>query len=186
MPVAIMTWGRPALPLGEPSGLSGGRTERPEARKGGTGAMADPISIDSWKMTEQGQPMVRSSSEGRPPPAGEALIQVAGCGVCHTDLSFLYFGVPVRADLPLTLGHEISGTVVAAGDGVDPALLGQPVLIPAVLPCGDCPLCQADRRRICRATDSPRSRSNTVRTLADSARPRKRGSSLPTELELGL
>ena len=40
---------------------------------------------------------------------GEALVEVAGCGVCHTDLGFYYDGVPTRHPFPLTLGHEVSG-----------------------------------------------------------------------------
>ena len=50
------------------------------------------------------------------PPAlkeGEVLVEVAGCGVCHTDLGYFYDGVPTVNKPPLTLGHEISGTVVA-------------------------------------------------------------------------
>ncbi len=43
---------------------------------------------------------------------GEVLVEVAGCGVCHTDLGYFYDGVPTVNKPPLTLGHEISGTVV--------------------------------------------------------------------------
>jgi 6-hydroxycyclohex-1-ene-1-carbonyl-CoA dehydrogenase len=43
---------------------------------------------------------------------GQALVEVAGCGVCHTDLGYFYDGVPTRTKPPLTLGHEISGIVV--------------------------------------------------------------------------
>ena len=41
----------------------------------------------------------------------QALVEVAGCGVCHTDLGFFYDGVRTRKPLPLCLGHEISGRV---------------------------------------------------------------------------
>src|SRR6185369_6675351 len=49
----------------------------------------------------------------------------------------------VRANqpLPLALGHEISGRVVAAGEGAG-AWLGKSVIVPAVLPCGECDLCR--------------------------------------------
>ena len=46
-------------------------------------------------------------------------MEVAGCGVCHTDLSFLHHGVKTRGALPLVLGHEISGIVREVGSGVD-------------------------------------------------------------------
>lgn len=76
----------------------------------------------------------------------EALIKIAGCGVCHTDLSFWHYGVQTKHTLPITLGHEISGTVI---DG-DATWLNKPVIIPAVLPCGECELCKKDRSNICR------------------------------------
>jgi 6-hydroxycyclohex-1-ene-1-carbonyl-CoA dehydrogenase len=79
---------------------------------------------------------------------GEVVVEVAGCGVCHTDLGFFYDGVPTRHPLPLTLGHEISGTVVdAAPDAQE--WIGRTVVVPAVLPCGTCAACRAGRGQIC-------------------------------------
>lgn len=89
------------------------------------------------------------------PGAGEATIEVSGCGVCHTDVSFLHQGVKTRGALPLVLGHEISGIVREVGDGVDAALAGRAVVVPAVLPCGECDLCRAGRRTICRRQVMP-------------------------------
>src|SRR5574340_1497608 len=62
--------------------------------------------------------------------AGEVLVEVAGCGVCHTDLGYFYDGVPTVSKPPLTLGHEISGVVV----GGDQAWIGKEVIVPAVMP----------------------------------------------------
>ena len=77
--------------------------------------------------------------------ADKAFVKIAGCGVCHTDLSFWHYGVKTKKELPLTLGHEISGTVV---DG--PAeWVGKNVIIPAVLPCGECELCKKGRSNMC-------------------------------------
>lgn len=81
----------------------------------------------------------------------EALVQVAGCGVCHTDLSFWYFGVKTKQELPLTLGHEISGTVIAGPE----KWLNKKVIIPAVLPCGKCELCERGRSNICQNQKMP-------------------------------
>ena len=53
------------------------------------------------------------------PKAGEVIVEVAGCGVCHTDLGFYYDGVRTNVPLPLTLGHEISGVVTVAGEGAE-------------------------------------------------------------------
>jgi 6-hydroxycyclohex-1-ene-1-carbonyl-CoA dehydrogenase len=81
-------------------------------------------------------------------PAGHAVVRVAGCGVCHTDLAFWHDGVRTRHALPLTLGHEISGVVEAVGEGVTNHV-GSAVVVPAVIPCGRCELCVAGRGNIC-------------------------------------
>ena len=84
---------------------------------------------------------------------GDALVEVAGCGVCHTDLSYFYDGVPTVSKPPLTLGHEISGTVVAGPD----AVMGKTVIIPAVMPCNDpgCPICSKGRGNRCLVQKMP-------------------------------
>ncbi len=111
--------------------------------------------VHGWMMTGPGEPFVEGPIELGAIPPGEALIEVAGCGVCHTDISFLHLGVKTRAGLPLVLGHEISGTVVAVGTGTEASLIGRPVLVPAVLPCGECELCRTGDLRICRAQIMP-------------------------------
>jgi 6-hydroxycyclohex-1-ene-1-carbonyl-CoA dehydrogenase len=110
---------------------------------------------EAWMMTAPGAPFERRDLPARSPEPGEVTIEVAGCGVCHTDLSFLYHGVKTRGALPLVLGHEISGIVRAVGAGVDPSLVGRSVVVPAVLPCGECELCRAGRRTICRRQVMP-------------------------------
>ena len=79
------------------------------------------------------------------PVPGEVLVEVAGCGVCHTDLGYFFDGVPTVCEPPLTLGHEIAGTVVAG----DPAWLGREVIVPAVMPCRRCLLCKTRRGNRC-------------------------------------
>jgi 6-hydroxycyclohex-1-ene-1-carbonyl-CoA dehydrogenase len=74
--------------------------------------------------------------------------------VCHTDLGYYYDGVRTNAPLPLALGHEISGRVVAAGEGAQ-ARLGKAVIVPAVLPCGECDLCKRGLAPICRKQKMP-------------------------------
>lgn len=105
---------------------------------------------DTWMMTAAGAPFEHRGLDKPAVGPGEALIEVSGCGVCHTDLSFLYQGVKTRGTTPLVLGHEISGVVRELGPGADRALLGRAVVVPAVLPCGECDLCRAGRRSICR------------------------------------
>jgi len=83
------------------------------------------------------------------PGDDEVLVRVAGCGVCHTDIGFWREGVPTRHAPPLTLGHEIAGTVVEAG-AAHAGLLGREVIVPAVIPCGTCDLCAGGRGNVCR------------------------------------
>jgi len=97
---------------------------------------------------------VREACDFPEPAAGEVAVRVVGCGVCHTDLGFLYDGVRTKHELPLALGHEISGVVEHAGAGAE-AWLGMDVVIPAVLPCGECALCRAGRENACRAQSMP-------------------------------
>ncbi|MCP4293922.1 MAG: 6-hydroxycyclohex-1-ene-1-carbonyl-CoA dehydrogenase [bacterium] len=113
------------------------------------------IQVTRWVMTAQSEPCVMRQENLDAPAAGEAIVEVAGCGVCHTDISFLHQGVPTRAEMPLALGHEISGKVVQLGAGADEGLLGSTVMVPAVMPCGECELCRNGHRRICRAQVMP-------------------------------
>jgi 6-hydroxycyclohex-1-ene-1-carbonyl-CoA dehydrogenase len=88
------------------------------------------------------------------PGSGEVVVEIVGCGVCHTDIGFAFDGVPTRHPLPLILGHEISGRVVAAGEGSG-GWLGRAVIVPAVIPCGSCAACHAGRPSICRRQFMP-------------------------------
>ena len=119
--------------------------------------MSIPSHINAWQMIE-GPTIDRETKKVTAPgrfervrlPApelkeDEALIKVAGCGVCHTDLGYFYDGVPTVNKPPLTLGHEISGDVVAGPE----ALVGKNVIVPAVMPCNDCPICLAGRGNRC-------------------------------------
>jgi 6-hydroxycyclohex-1-ene-1-carbonyl-CoA dehydrogenase len=107
-----------------------------------------------WMMDKPGVPMREEAFQPFPPAAGEVVIEIAGCGVCHTDLGYFYDGVRTNHALPLALGHEISGHVAAAGAGAE-EWLGKPVIVPAVLPCGECELCRRGLGTICRKQKMP-------------------------------
>ena len=123
---------------------------------------AIPEKIQTWQMV---QPTVfnretKETTPGKlekteiPVPElkpGEVLVEVAGCGVCHTDLGYFYDGVPTVSKPPLTLGHEISGVVVAGEE----AWIGKEVIIPAVMPCRQCILCKTGRGNRCLAQKMP-------------------------------
>jgi 6-hydroxycyclohex-1-ene-1-carbonyl-CoA dehydrogenase len=109
-----------------------------------------PDKIETWQMSEPGK-LARVSLDVPELQAGEVLIEIAGCGVCHTDLGYFYDGVPTVTQPPLTLGHEISGVVIS-GDG---AWVGKEVIVPAVMPCNKCPICASGRGNRCLAQKMP-------------------------------
>ncbi|MBI2993412.1 MAG: 6-hydroxycyclohex-1-ene-1-carbonyl-CoA dehydrogenase [Gammaproteobacteria bacterium] len=106
------------------------------------------INAQRWLMTARGEPLSRAEFNPLPPGAGEVVVAVAGCGVCHTDLGFFHNGVRTRHELPLALGHEVSGRVIACGAGTE-SWRDRSVIIPAVIPCGECDWCQRGKPTIC-------------------------------------
>ena len=110
-------------------------------------ASATTITGHRWLMTGVGAPLERADDVAFEAGPGEAVVRVVGCGVCHTDLGYYYDGVAPRHELPLALGHEISGEVLAAPGRED--LVGKAVIVPAVTPCGQCEACERGRGPIC-------------------------------------
>jgi 6-hydroxycyclohex-1-ene-1-carbonyl-CoA dehydrogenase len=111
------------------------------------------IAAHRWLMTAPKEPLQRDAFAAEAGP-GEVVVAIAGCGVCHTDLGYYYDGVRTNAPLPLALGHEISGKVVAAGSGAGD-WFGRTIIVPAVLPCGECDLCRRGLAPICRRQKMP-------------------------------
>lgn len=121
--------------------------------KSDTSKATTSIEAYRWLMTAVNAPLERAAFHAQPGP-GEVVVDIAGCGVCHTDLGYLYDGVRTNHPLPLALGHEISGRVVAVGAGGE-RWMGKAAIVPAVLPCGECDLCKRGLGTICRAQKMP-------------------------------
>ncbi|MCC6163080.1 MAG: alcohol dehydrogenase catalytic domain-containing protein [Acidobacteria bacterium] len=86
--------------------------------------------------------------EEREPAAGEVLIEVHGAGICGTDLHIEAGEFPTRP--PVTMGHEVAGTVISVGDGVEPAWLGATVVSETYFStCGTCRWCRDGRTNLC-------------------------------------
>ena len=107
-----------------------------------------------YRLDEPSGPLRLTDALDLEPRSDEVVVQVAGCGICHTDVGFAYQGVPTRHPLPLILGHEIAGRVVGAGENAQ-SWIGRTVVIPAVIPCRKCAACLARRPTICRAQFMP-------------------------------
>lgn len=81
------------------------------------------------------------------PRAGEVLVQVIACGVCHTDLHVIKGEVAFPR--PAVMGHEISGRIVELGDGVEGLNVGDVVVSGFIMPCTECAACQKGRDDLC-------------------------------------
>ncbi|NAZ80619.1 S-(hydroxymethyl)mycothiol dehydrogenase [Kineococcus sp. R8] len=84
------------------------------------------------------------------PLAGEVVVDVAACGVCHTDLHYREGGI--NDEYPFLLGHEAAGTVAATGEGVTNVAVGDTVVLNWRAVCGQCRACKRGRPQYCFAT----------------------------------
>lgn len=98
-------------------------------------------------LPESGSPLVIERVRVPRPRRGEVLVEVAACGVCHTDLHVIKGEVAFPT--PAVLGHEISGTVVELGEGVDAPAVGTRVVGTFIMPCGSCLQCSLGRDDLC-------------------------------------
>jgi len=82
-----------------------------------------------------------------PPRHGEVTVQLAACGVCHSDLSATNgtIGYP----MPLILGHEGAGIISDVGEGVRGLQTGDHVITSFVSMCGHCAYCQSGKPQLC-------------------------------------
>ena len=92
------------------------------------------------------EPVIREVERPDVPPQG-ALIRIAACGVCGTDLHILKGHWPKPLPWPFTLGHELAGEIVEIGDELAEDFMGHPlapgdkVMLPPLMPCGRCHYC---------------------------------------------
>jgi alcohol dehydrogenase len=104
-----------------------------------------------------------------PPGHGELLVKIEAAGLCHSDLSVVN-GNRVRP-VPMLLGHEAAGRVVAVGAGIDDLRPGQRVVMAFLPRCGECANCRTNGRLPC----TPGSASNNAGELLAGGRRLHRG-----------
>jgi alcohol dehydrogenase len=107
----------------------------------------------------QSRPLAIEELELDPPGPTEALIRIDAAGICHSDLSVVDGSRP--RPLPMLLGHEAAGTVVAVGSAVERLAPGQRVVAAFLPRCGACAACESEGRLPCTVG----SRSNSAGEL---------------------
>src|SRR5262245_45223090 len=97
-----------------------------------------------------GQPLVVQELELAEPKAGEVLVRLAACGVCHTDL-YTASGADLTGYAPCVLGHEGAGIVERVGADVTLVHPGDHVITLFAPECGECIHCRSGRTNRCTA-----------------------------------
>ncbi|MDE2070449.1 MAG: zinc-dependent alcohol dehydrogenase family protein [Gammaproteobacteria bacterium] len=100
-------------------------------------------------LQRRGGPLVERQVLVPEPGLGEVLLKVSACGVCRTDLH-IHDGELGGGRLPVSMGHEIVGTVVAVGPGVAGFKTGDRLGVPWLgWTCGECAYCRSGRENLC-------------------------------------
>src|ERR1700694_3768731 len=96
-------------------------------------------------LEEFGAPLVVEEVELADPGPGEALVRLAACGVCHTDL-YTASGADPSGYAPCVLGHEGAGVVERVGDGGPGLVVPRDHVVTLFAPeCGECVHCRSPR-----------------------------------------
>jgi len=96
---------------------------------------------------EVNQPFQIETLDLEPPHAGEVLVRVAACGVCHSDWHLMTGAT--KHPLPVVPGHEGAGVVVTVGPGVTRVKPDDHVALNWAPNCGECFYCLNDRPSLC-------------------------------------
>jgi S-(hydroxymethyl)glutathione dehydrogenase/alcohol dehydrogenase len=101
-------------------------------------------------LEEFGKPLVVQDVELDGPQAGEVLVRLTACGICHTDM-YTASGVDPSGYAPTVLGHEGAGVVEAVGEDVSSLAVGDHVVTLFSPQCRECVHCRSDQTNICLA-----------------------------------
>jgi S-(hydroxymethyl)glutathione dehydrogenase / alcohol dehydrogenase len=101
-------------------------------------------------LEEFGEPLVVQELDLSEPQAGEVLVRLVACGVCHTDM-YTASGVDPSGYAPTVLGHEGAGVVEAIGEGVSSLAVGDHVVTLFSPQCRECVHCLSPKTNICLA-----------------------------------
>src|SRR5215218_40959 len=101
-------------------------------------------------LEEFGAPLAVQEIELADPKAGEVLVRLVACGVCHTDM-YTASGADPSGYAPAVLGHEGAGVVEAIGEGVTSLAVGDHVVTLFSPQCGECEHCRSPKTNLCLA-----------------------------------
>src|SRR5207244_11814543 len=114
-------------------------------------ALASPVMrIKAAVLERFGAPLEVQEVELAEPKAGEVLVRLVACGVCHTDL-YTASGADPSGYAPTVLGHEGAGVVEKVGEGVSSVAPGDHVVTLFSPQCRECVHCQSTRTNLCLA-----------------------------------
>lgn len=119
----------------------------------------------SYDITALSQPLVRTERPTPQPTGDQVLVRVEAAGVCHSDLHIWHGQYDLGngrtlsmmdrgMKLPLTLGHEIAGEVVAVGDQARDVQVGKRYVVFPWHGCGECKVCKRGDENLCLAGKS--------------------------------
>ncbi|NUQ89110.1 MAG: NAD(P)-dependent alcohol dehydrogenase [Glycomyces artemisiae] len=105
----------------------------------------------AWQHTNDGAELRPVAIERRSLRADDIAVQVAFCGVCHSDLHAIHGATPHMSDGGgLVPGHEFTGTVTAVGTAVTRFAAGDPVAVGTLVDsCGECAMCRVGQENFC-------------------------------------
>jgi S-(hydroxymethyl)glutathione dehydrogenase/alcohol dehydrogenase len=106
------------------------------------------MKIRAAVLEEFGQPLVVQELDLAEPKAGEVLVRLEACGVCHTDL-YTASGADPGGYSPCVLGHEGAGVVEKVGDGVTSVAVGDHVVTLFQPQCNECIHCRSGKTNVC-------------------------------------
>src|SRR5437588_8460183 len=108
------------------------------------------MKIRAAVLEEFGAPLNVTEVDLAEPRAGEVLVRLQACGVCHTDM-YTASGADPSGYKPCVLGHEGAGVVERVGEGVTLVEPGDHVVTLFAPQCGECVHCRSERTNICLA-----------------------------------
>jgi len=110
--------------------------------------------MSAYRLSGWGRPLELVDVPVPVPRGPEILLEVQAVGLCHSDLFVMSCDEGVLPyDLPLTLGHEVAGRVVAVGETADHSLVGRDGVVHGVWSCGECHNCRRGQDNHCVALD---------------------------------